>query len=361
MSGPKVTEEGLQEAPEPSHQGRWVWLIAGLVVGVGLSVLFVFADPEPLPSATTVVSTTQPVAMPGESGMASVVSGFPDGLQILARGDGLSLRLIKWPVEGPRYERSVPFGASNPPRVVEFDYSQRYVATLLDPDGQGVLYAGPAERGVVAATGVSSYAWHDRGSHLAYVVEALGESTIWAQESYLTDPELITHAVGIGSLVAYGDWGFATQSDLPTPVVHVLTPEGDLWRGIDGWMLGSNPDGRLVVFNGRISIESSDEERVWLPAVDGVDRPRVARFSPDGSLLAILGEGGLAIVDLDDLAVVHELEVPLSLHTLDWSSDSRFVVFPAIRGLFVVRVDSGVVDVILDQEVITGVGIIGGR
>jgi hypothetical protein len=63
-------------------------------------------------------------------------------------------------------------------------------------------------------------------------------------------------------------------------------------------------------------------------------RVSTASFSPYGSKLAMAGVRGVSVIDLGDGNEVTSLtEYPAEW--VDWSSDSRFVIAPAVSGVWI--------------------------
>jgi hypothetical protein len=84
-----------------------------------------------------------------------------------------------------------------------------------------------------------------------------------------------------------------------------------------------------------------------------------AAFSPDGSRLALLGVGGLHIVVIDAGVVSSPASERPGVNQVVWSSDGRYVLYPALRGVTVVDITSGAVRKLLTGDILTGLGVVG--
>ncbi len=364
LQAPNVTEDRGETVEQRPSVGRWLWLGAGFAAGLGVSVLFTFTQPAPLVTASTAVAVPEPDSLEVEEvavGLEATVPGFPDGLVAITRSDGLSLRLTVWPVAGPLYHRTVPFGSTLPPSPALFDISGRRVATLITSPGQtaGVLYAGSPWRALIVAIEVVGFAWHDaRPRTLAHSRVDAGELRLWVTTGNvsgadLAQPDLAVSAVGIGgNLVAWGDWGFGIQNESE---VVVISGQGDITDVIAGRLLGSHPDGSLVIDeDGEISIRHPDGSVEDLIKMDEIGDARVARFSPDGSILAILGSHGVATVTVSSGELLAQEFASVGLSVLEWSSDSRFVLFPGFRGVIIMGAETGRMILVLHELTATG-------
>jgi hypothetical protein len=350
-----VVEDGGPEGgrrPSP----RWAWLAVGLVIGAGLSILTLRND-----DPSTVVSTTLPIARAetGVIGIGEVIEDFPDGLVAASRSDGQSLELVVWPLSGEPIVRTIPVGVSRPPGPVDFDLSASRLATLLPvPDeAHGVLYAGVPEQAEIVATEVNGYAWHDSDpSRLAYTTTNVNEMLLWSVTNPPADPELITRAVGIvGGLRAWGDWGFAIQDEERASVV-LFTDSGEIKTTHPGRVLDSDGGGWLAVDDGEVTLVSSGG---GVNRTEGLGEEAVAaRFSPTGDEIALLGADGALVVSLDEGAtLVTSAERP-GIPELAWSSDGRFVVYPAVQGVTVLDTADRSTDRVLIERVVTGLGVL---
>jgi hypothetical protein len=350
----------VDEDRDPDRSGRpgpgWAWLAVGLVIGAGLTVLVVEGDdPANVISTTLAVSANES----GSEGIGDVVESFPDGLIAVARSDGQSLQLVVWPLSGEPIVHTLPVGVSRPPGPVDFDFSASRLATLLPiPDEvHGVLYAGVPEQAEIVATEVTGYAWHDTDpSRLAYTTTDNGEMFLWSITNPPAGPELITRAVGIvGALRAWGDWGLAVQDEERGSVV-LFTDTGEIKTTHPGRVLDSDGTGWLAVDDGEITLLSSGG---GLARADGLGEEAVAAsFSPTGERIALLGADGVRVVSRDEGATLATSEERPGIPELAWSSDERFVVYPAVQGITVLDTADQSSERVLFERVFTGLAVL---
>ncbi len=362
VSAPRVVEDGL-EAPDRKTDGPpWGWLAAGLLIGVGLSVLFLRVDvtspPTAYPTETTVTGQGNDNV---QAGITDVVDGFPDGLISTVRADGRSLELLIWPLRGEFYERAIPVGSSTPPGPVSFDISGSRLATVLPlPDRPfGMLYAGVPEIAPIIDVDVTGFAWHDSRPHaLSYTTFADGELLLWASRDTRGKPELVARSVGIeGHLAAWGDWGYAVQDDTQDSIV-LFTDTGEIKDTHPGWVLDSYGTGWLAIDNDGVSLLSAGG------GVRGLDREGLdgnftaGQFSDDGDFLALLTSDRILVVSLEDDSELIESGGGSGVPQITWSSDGRFVMYPGQRGIWVIDTSNGAIHQILETHTFTGLGIL---
>jgi len=329
------------------------WLVVGLILGAGLTVLLL----RPGPPEDAVTSTTAPAAGVEQGGIANVIEGFPDGLVAATRSDGQSLEMLVWPVRGEPIVRTIPVGVSRPPDPVEFDVSGRNIATLLPvPDqASGVLYAGVPQDAAIIAIDVTGYAWHDTDtSKLAYTTLVDDELQLWAVHQGNGEPELVTRVVGIdGHVEAWGDWGFAIQDDARDSIV-LLTESGEIKDTNSGRILDADGTGWLAIDNDGIGLLSSGGGVMGLDLGD-LEGPVIAgRFSDDGLRLALLTGEQLQVVSVEEDVRPVESDGRPGVPQLAWSSDGRCVAYPGSRGISVVDTFSGETEVLLVNRTFTG-------
>jgi hypothetical protein len=357
VTTPNVVEDARESHDRAPPPPRWAWLFVGLLLGAGAAFLMFGVD-APVPSP--VPSDTDPGASPSVGGIADAIEGFPDGLMAVTRSNGQSLELMIWPLQGEPYQRAIPVGVARPPGPVEFDHSGRRIATLLPmPETElGVLYAGIPENAEIVATDVSGFAWHDSEAlGLAYTTYVDGELGLWVIRPELSGPELVTRAVGIdGRLAAWGEWGYAIQ-DEAEDVVVLITATGEIKDTHPGRVLGSYRTGWLAIDGDGIHLLSAGGGVRGLGAVGLEKDVLTARFSGDGSKLALLTRDRAVVLSMNDDSVLHESEGRSGVPLLAWSSDGRFLLYPGVRGIRATDTGNGETEAILTTRTFTGLGI----
>ena len=346
----KVVEDGAEAPPESRspHGPNWFWVTVGLVIGLGLAVVFFTAgSDEPAEPVETV--PTPELDEPAESdsetlsptpsqeepeGISEVVAGFPDTLVAVTQLSGSSLGQLTWPREGPPRVEDLPgFFTSN----ADFDFSGRMLAMGAPvPDtGRMLLSVGTALRIQPLAADVTSFAWHDsEAGRLAYS-QIVADQWLLSVIDTSRNPDLITiRGEQGGALVAWGDWGFAIQDG---DEVTFLSRSGEALTALEGRVLDSDGRGRIVLYDGDLSLVDVSGSGDRLDAdLSGIGEPEVAEISPDGSKLAVVGGAGHLILPLDDDREAIYAPVTSGFPQLAWSSDSRFLISPWIRGVLFV-------------------------
>jgi hypothetical protein len=351
-----MVEEDREPGSDERPRTPWMWLAVGLVLGAGSTILFLRTD-DPAASTSTTLSG---VAVEPREGIGDVIEDFPDGLVAVSRGDGQSLQLFVWPLKGEPRIRTIPIGVARPPGPVTFDVASRRIATLLPvPDEEdGVLYAGVPEQAGIVATGVTGYAWHDtEPSRLAYTTFADGELVLWALSEPAAEPQVVTRAVGIvGSVRAWGDWGFAVQDEERTSVI-LLTDGGEIKTTHPGRLLDSDGVEWLAIADDGVSLVSSGGGVSSGP--EALNREVIAaRFSPDGGDLALLASDGASVISLETGATLVESAERPGVPEMVWTSDEGQVLYPATSGILVMDTTDGSSTILLTERIFTGVGVL---
>lgn len=349
-------EDARESTPSKPNRQGYRWLGAGLLVGGGLAVLFLGVDSAPGPTTSTVAaSDTHVVTI---SGIGEEIPSFPDGLMAVKRSDGQSLQLVIWPESGDPSIMSVPVGTSSPPDPVAFDVSGRLLATVLPVPGEvgGVLYAGVPDAARIVALDVNGYGWHDSTPEaLAYTTLGDGETLLWVTRGNLGESEMVARAVGIeGGVVAWGDWGFAVQNG---DSVALLTNSGGITEIGTGRILASHESGWVAVDDNGLRLLNVGGGGREIADVEFEDPILDAAFSPDGRLLGVLTVQGLRVIPVDtgpEVAVA--LERPGVAQAV-WTSDSRYALFPGLRGVIVLDTSDGTVRELLPSDIFTGLGV----
>jgi hypothetical protein len=331
----RVVEEGLDSPPprDPSNSG-WLLAVVGFALGLGIGVLAVGRPPPPLPEPGTplAVDLEEPVdttAVPEDGGVSVAVDGFADALAAVSRSTGSSLQHLLWPPSGKLNIR--PMAGADEAR---FDRSGLFLALSNQVPGsnRAVLSMGRFNQISTIATDVTGYAWHDAETGLlAYTTESEGVWRLQVAKGGFASRVILEAPAPAGKIVAWGDWGWAIQSS-PSQVT-LLNADGQFKDQETGTAYDSRPDGWLFVVGDRPKLLSAGGGVQALDVELGIGRLVAASFSPDGHLVALAGERGVNVLDLDSQSVQ-----PLggSLATeVSWSSDSRFVMAPAGSGVVV--------------------------
>jgi hypothetical protein len=354
-----------------SGGGKAVWLVVGLGLGFALSLLFSNSiDRQPVAGEDTPGTTAAPA-----SGVGAAIPGFPDGLNVLVSpGEGRALEVLTWPHQGEQFYRSVPVGDIDLAATAHFDASGQFLAAATStPDGLVLLSSGRPNSYRIVASGITGFAWHDSSpADLAWSTFEDGELRIWVSDDAGVG-ELAVTAVGVGDyLVAFGDWGFAVGN--PEGDDHVLDARGDLVGSIPGRIVASHDSGLLLVTDtdGASIVKRDDLETVFEVTRDDLEAlfdfedwgivPPVlpvigAEFSPDGQRFAMTGPVGLTIVRFADGFELETLPIRAGSDSLSWSSDGRFVLVSAFRGVAVLDTETGEISSILDMETTRSVAV----
>ena len=323
-----------------------MWLVIGLAIGVGLAVVFSLANSGGVEEAEPPVSfpeldqpeseDLQDVTAQPENprGVGEVVDGFPDTLVAVTQLTGGNLELLTWPVTGsPRTEPLPGFATSE----VEFDRSGRMVGMGIPvAESDGVLLSfGTPPRIQPQAAGVTGFAWHEtEAGALAYTQVIEGEWRLSVVDRSRETTLVSSETGSDGVVVAWGSWGFAIQDD---GSATVLNESGETVRVLEGRLLDADAEGRMVLYDGALRMVDADGETRELGGdIDIIGGLEVALISPDGTKLAVVGGAGHMIIPLDGEGEVTHAPVTSGFPQMAWSSDSRFVVSPWIRGVLII-------------------------
>jgi WD40 repeat protein len=330
--------------------GRGVWLLVGIGLGFAFSFLFNTAIPEaePDPPGGATATTLTPA-----SGVGAVIPEFPDGMNILVSpGEGRALEVLTWPLQGQPFYRSIPLGDIDLDGTAQFDASGQFLAaTTATPDGLVLRGGRPNTFGVVAS-GVTGFAWHDSNpADLAWSTLADGELQIWVSEDAGLG-EVVVSGVGLGDhVVAFGDWGFAVAT--PGGDDLVLDPNGELIGFSAGRIVASHASGLLLVTDaeGASVVAVTNIETLFNLRIVAVNSVVIgAEFSPDGDRVALTGPTGLTVAELGEEIDTELFEIRAGSDSLSWSSDGRFVLASAFRGVAVLDTETGEISSILESE-----------
>ena len=147
--------------------------------------------------------------------------------------------------------------------------------------------------------------------------------------------------VGVeGGLEAWGDWGYAMQD---RDDIVLFTPEGEIKDTATGRVLDSHSSGWMAIDGDGIELLSAGGGARELAAA-AIDQPTGdkasalgASFSRDGSLVAEVADG-VTVISLADDSQVAEAEEPAGMPQVVWSTDDEYVLYPARRGVVVLRI-----------------------
>jgi hypothetical protein len=374
MPDDQVTIDPEFQPPLPDDgQRRWLRLIgiAGLVVGA-----FIFGwllrspsptEPDPTEvaapsttvltgetretSTTTLSATTSTapavVGLPVPLGEA--VPGLTDSITIWATA-GQCYQILRWRPSQPTAEPLLLVEDDEPHAFPELDVSGDWWV-LLDSDG--TLSVERPTGGETVAVRVGSAAWHDsEPGLLAWLTcprVSTGSSTLYTFDAL----DVASEPVAIRAfdwaceansgvwLRDWGRWGFLIGMDdgaVDPPIDVLLGLDGDEIARSDqsqrvSFIVG-NPDGTTTWIdetdNGWFVLSADGQRRSPLPDLGDGERVEDARWSPDGTLLA-LGSGRSLFGPLGRIVEVATGEV-IAEHAASgqdigataWTTDSRF-------------------------------------
>lgn len=328
-----VVEDGIDEAGSETRS-RSGWVLVGVGFAFGLALGIIAASPLDTAITGDTVEETPIGENPEppsefDSGISVVIPEFPDALVAVSYGPGSGLEHVLWPLRGPVVVRPMTHGLD-----VRFDTSGDYFAmSTRIPDLGGVMLSVGRSSDVRAVeAGVTSYAWHDseRG-HLAYTTEDDDGWRLLRVTPRFAPGVVPTAEYPGGSVVAWGDWGYAIQTSEDQLVL--LTASGELKDRETGRAAASHRSGWVLVEDGGFKLVSAGGG-VRLLGVSKLPGPLFsAAFSPDGGRLAAGGTFGLIVYDLDHQS--SETLPDIRARQVAWSSDSRFVIAPSQRGVLI--------------------------
>ena len=321
----------------------WVWILVGLAIGVGFA-LIVVTPPSTTPAPEAVIDPAvelNPISNRGLSiGIADAVPEFPDALVAVAQAGRRSLQHLLWPVAGDPVTRPLPVGDFGDS---EFDVTGTWLAVsthVPDTDHQLLSMGKPASLRPLASD-VGSLAWHDSESGFLAYTQFVDD--VWQLRTSRSgrEPEIVLSDIGSsGEIAAWGDWGWAIHDE--SEKITLLNSDGQVKTTSQGKILDSHPDGWILIYDDRVRLLSAGG---GLQTVE-VDPPIIGRvlggaISPDGDSVALLGSIGLSVASIAGETPGLTVPFPIALSKVGWSSDSRFVVIPFLRGVVVVDVRTG--------------------
>ncbi len=341
----RVVEDGLDRRPPQRRvTSPWVWLVTGIAIGLGFGLIVVTpstpeTEKQPPAAAATPIAPVESVDEP--EGIADVIPGFADALVAVAEGESQSLSHLLWPTAQPQVMRPLPVGGSGP---VTFDVSGVFLASGARlPDAEGMVLSMGRPSGMKPfASNVTSFSWHDdKSSKLAYTRLVDGDVQLFVVGQN-RQTVLVATGLGLGSEVAaWGDWGWAVSNQGGT--VTLLAPNG-LPGAVHEWVvLDSSPVGLIVLEDGALKLVAHDgAEKIVAFSLDSIGGAGSAKLSPDSTHVVVAGGAGFKVLNVDGDGETIHVPITPGPAQLAWSSDSRFVVFPWLRGIIVIdTVDVG--------------------
>jgi hypothetical protein len=335
QSDSMVVEDGAGETrTRPGDRSSWLLVAVGF--GLGLALGSIIAAPRLDPVPQDDLQVVSPVTTVGErdetldSGVAGAVPGFPDALVAVGAEVGSGYDYLLWPVGGPLITRSLTGGSD-----LKLDATGHYVAlSQTVPDVPGALLTMGRFNGIRSvATGVTSYEWNDSETgELAYTIQEDGGWELYRVTGNF-NPSVVAQATGEGaSVAAWGQWGYAIQ--LPGARVQLLTSAGEPKDTESGVVLASHGSGWILVQDEGLELVSAGGGVRRLEHTEVPAEILAAAFSPNGSSVALAGRAGVVVLDLDEPEEIF-MAPGFAGNWVAWSTDSRFVVGPARRGVFI--------------------------
>lgn len=333
-----VTEDGVEERiSRPRPRPPWILVVVSVGLGFAMGTL-VTSDADPVSEvSTTVTSVVDEPRAPESAGVSGVIPGFPDSIVAVGGGIGAGVEVWHWPSGGPLVTRGISDGED-----VRFDATGQFVAlTEPIPGLPGFLLSMGRFNSIRAVrSGVTSYAWHDsRSGEMAYTTEDDGRWQLYRASRTLVPDTVLDGRFDMGSVVAWGEWGYAIQ--IADDQVALVNGEGEFKDFEAGKAYASHETGWVFMTDKDLKIVSAGGGvRRFMPLPDQLDPISAASFSPDGSRVAMAGRFGVAVLDRDAEELI-ELLPGFSADWVTWSSDSRFVLAPAQSGIHVHDLESG--------------------
>lgn len=336
-----VVEDGVDErSPRGRSRSSWPLVVAAFVLGLTLGSL---ASSPSDPGRGAETSADPSLVAPDESsldeyesGVSDLVPGFPDALVAVGDGIGSGHDYVLWPVRGPLVTRSMTGGDD-----VSLDATGRFVALSERVPGlEGAVLSMGRFNGIrPVSSAVTSFVWHDsRSGELAFTTETHGEWLLRRVAGNFSPSTVAAGPADGRSVAAWGDWGFALRAQDGNVVL--LTPSGEPKAIVPGLALASHRSGWLLVQDDGLKLVSAGGGVRRLDLEDVPAPVFAAAFSPDGDLVAVAGRLGISVYELAAESRLARLS-GYPGGWLAWSSDSRFVLAPAQRGIFVHDLETG--------------------
>jgi hypothetical protein len=309
------------------------------------------------------VTATSLAATPLDVPLREAVPGFRDVITAMTWGDH-GVDILRWPASETAPELTATFGHGTSGRNRGLDATGRWHSEIRE---QGVLTVqsvagdtGERSSRVVFGELVRSSAWHDtEPGRLAWLAcspdSAATSGTLYEVDASRDVAESVvmrsvenTCRDGGAWLAGWGEWGMLFEvSDRGRGVGQVLVdPLGiEIARGSDAsgdaWMIAGGPDGSTIWTVDPLSpaassfrLSADGRQRSRLPGLADDEWLDAARWSPDGSLLALLprrtfvDDPVVRVVEVASGAVVAEVTEPgWEVWATAWSTDGRFFLY----------------------------------
>lgn len=352
---PMVVEDGVEETRKRDRTGS-PWLLVVLAFGLGLALGTLISLPTGSPANVDTTESPFSDEEPRDveaTGVSSVVPDFPNGVVVLGHGPQGGLEYLRWPADGPPSARDVTGGTE-----MQFDATGQFLArTETVPGLSGVLLSmGRAGFIRPVRSGVTSFAWHDSDSgELAFTTEQGGVWQLFRVSRTLVPEPVAEGSYDGGSVVGWGEWGYAIQ--IPDGRVALLTGDGRFKDFENGTALASHDSRWVLVEDDGLKLVSAGGGVRRMELFDDLREISVASFSPDASKIGMAGSFGTAVLNLKDTGsvVLSEANQP---NWLTWSSDSRFILAPGLRGVFIYDLENGERHLVLDDYTVIAVAVL---
>jgi hypothetical protein len=315
----------------------------GAVVVVGAIVLFLTSRPasqnsaESVPEVAVTTDTTPEI---DDRPLTLRVPGLTPGLVGVVADEG-TIGAWTWPAD-----IGIPLDLETGTDVwAQWDTSGTFLIELrnVGRPSKPSLFFGPPDNVREVSREVKEFAVHDSAPGSIAWVTAEAQPYLWQGRSSVISGlrSLFSQQIGpvdpfLGRLAAYGDWGFAFQTQSRQrgrSLITILDPDGELLTIAPGFLLDSTADGRLLV-----ATEQGDEGELVetdiffaggteLPFDGGGGFPL---WSPDGTSFAIVRSpsGSQGVLEIwEEGRLIRSLALTVRQATpMSWSADGRWIV-----------------------------------
>jgi hypothetical protein len=336
-----VVADGVESQTKRDRPSMWLFLAMAFVFGLACGVLVSSApqyDDAPMEQTVIPPEVTTTADVQRESaGLGLVVPGWSDTLLAIADSDSGVLRHLAWPGDSRLVERAM-FGGESP----RADVSGRMLAALVrSADSRAdILLRGSFDAMIPLASAVTSFAWHDTDARrLGYTTVVDGQWRLWVVLPDGTSVPVTSKEDKVGELVTWGNWGFAIQTSGGD--AWLLTRDGETRTVRPGIIYDSHDSGWIAIVDERIELVSSGGGTRWVDVpLDSLGSVYDMAFSPDGDSLAISASDGMGVVPLANNGRLIRFQPGVD-GFIEWSTDQRFVLFAAPRGVFIQDLAAG--------------------